>query len=349
MKHRYLSVVAACLLFGVAVASPVSAHGADADPSSNYRTRITAITPAIDGLTARVVDTGGRISVTNRTGREIVILGYQDEPYLRITDEGVFENAVSPATYLNSTRDGLAPIPPEADAKAAPVWRKIAVSRTVAWHDHRAHWMSPVPPPAVQANPGSTFVIYDEWSIPLTVGGQLATITGDLTWVPAPSRTAALVVALAIFIVFAIAMQSRFGRSLAIVVASVGWIVDGVATLGYYQRSSETLSNRLWSLMFTALLGVAVLMLVVQRRRGCARPPLSLLVAGLLLLLMGGVDHMEVLSNSQIPFALPAAMARIAVVAELGLGAALVTTFAVAFVSVSGASTRAARPEGLQA
>ena len=53
-----------------------------------------------------------QLHLRNDTGRELLIEGYEGEPYLRFdADAGVFRNANSPATYLNEERYGGAPVP----------------------------------------------------------------------------------------------------------------------------------------------------------------------------------------------------------------------------------------------
>ena len=50
------------------------------------------------------------------------MLGYQDEPYLRVGPDGVFENRRSPAVYLNANRRGSTAVPRSADPDAEPDW-----------------------------------------------------------------------------------------------------------------------------------------------------------------------------------------------------------------------------------
>src|SRR5215211_4262842 len=120
MNARRIAV--ALLVGGAAVlgaADPAAAHGgqgAERSPAANYRTSISAVTPDAEGLEVRVREAGSRIELTNRTGKDITVSGYEGEPYLRITPNGVFENTRSPATYLNRDRRGRAAVPATADA-----------------------------------------------------------------------------------------------------------------------------------------------------------------------------------------------------------------------------------------
>jgi hypothetical protein len=153
---------------------------------TNYETRITAVTPVVPGLSVRVLGKDDELELSNATGRDVVVLGYAGEPYLRIGPRGVEENRRSPATYLNRTRFGTDPVPAEADPRAAPVWRRIRTGQTVSWHEHRAQRMELDDHPAVRADPLRLHVIKPKWTVQLRDGTRRITITGDLRWVPTP-------------------------------------------------------------------------------------------------------------------------------------------------------------------
>jgi hypothetical protein len=87
---RPLSTAVASLLLTVAPGRPVMSHPATEFAPTNYQTRITAITPAIPGLSMRVLDRGDQLELTNVTGRDLVVLGYEGEPYLRVGPAGAF-------------------------------------------------------------------------------------------------------------------------------------------------------------------------------------------------------------------------------------------------------------------
>ena len=90
-----------------------------------------------------------------RTGADqVIVLGYDGEPYLRLDGDGVWENERSPAVGLNAERQQGEPAG-DADPKAEPSWRKLSGGDTVLFHDHRAHWMGSQPPAAVREDPDS--------------------------------------------------------------------------------------------------------------------------------------------------------------------------------------------------
>src|SRR5215217_7940984 len=87
-------------------AAPASAHSVSGAGATNYRTVLDDVTPAVEGVEITVIENGSRIELTNTTDTEIVVRGYEDESYLRVGSDGVFENRNSPATYINQDRNG---------------------------------------------------------------------------------------------------------------------------------------------------------------------------------------------------------------------------------------------------
>ena len=76
------------------------------------------------------------------------MLGYRGEPYLRFNADGmVDENLRSPTRADNESRYGGSSSAGSArPGDVAPQWAQVATDGSYAWHDHRAHWMSPQPP-----------------------------------------------------------------------------------------------------------------------------------------------------------------------------------------------------------
>src|SRR5438045_2738217 len=183
---RWLVAVLAGLVAALTVASPASAHGADVPAASDYRCVVTGLSAEVPGLTVRTVSAGTQLELVNHTGRAIEVLGYSGEPYLRVAPDGVYQNANSPATYLNQTLTGGPTPPASATASAPPAWQKLSGTPAVLWHDHRAHWMLPTKPPVVADDPGSPHRI-SSWSIPLRDGVRTFAVTGTLDWVPPPA------------------------------------------------------------------------------------------------------------------------------------------------------------------
>jgi len=196
-----LVVALAGLLLVAGEAGPAQAHVVGiGGRASNYRTEVLGVTPPVAGLTVHVLEAGNQIELSNRTGQEVVVLGYRSEPYLRIGPTGVDENRRSPSAYANRFANAPSRIPQDLDPAAPPEWRRIAIEPDAVWHDHRTHWSGP-DPPAVTADRDHRQVVVPTWQIPLRLGQQTALIEGDIVWVPGPSPWPWVLLALACFAV----------------------------------------------------------------------------------------------------------------------------------------------------
>lgn len=183
LLRRCVALTSVTLLALSALATPAAAHGRGSD-ATNYSSVITA-TPDLPGLTWEIHNGDEFLSVENTSDQEVVIGGYSNEPYLRIGPEGVFENRLSEAVYLNADRYGAVEVPDFADRTAEPQWVRVADGPAYAWHDHRIHWMSTALPQVVAPDPSvQTEVFPDGWTVPFTHGGDAYEVAGDLTWVP---------------------------------------------------------------------------------------------------------------------------------------------------------------------
>jgi hypothetical protein len=162
-------------------ASPVSAHPGDIQLAVDYRTRVTAVTPARSGVEVRFVADGSRLELRNHTGRTVEVAGYQGEPWLQVRTDGVWLNTRSPSQYLDQPNH---PQRAAADPRAAPEWQRISGEARARWHDHRTVWHGD-PPPQVRSDPSQPHRIRD-WTIPLRLDDGTAQITGTLDWLPPP-------------------------------------------------------------------------------------------------------------------------------------------------------------------
>ena len=171
------------LAVAIAVALCATAVALAHEGNPNYRSQIRAINPQIEGLSIRILDFDDRMQIVNRTGETVTVQGYRGEPYVRVLSDGTVElNRNSPAAFLNEDRFAKVEVPSGATADARPQWQVRDRTGSYEWHDHRIHWMSEGRPPQV-TNPEARTKVFD-WEIPLDVGGQTATIRGDLFWVP---------------------------------------------------------------------------------------------------------------------------------------------------------------------
>ena len=212
-----LTVTVLCLAASPAAADP-------ANPT-NYRSRVTAMTPTTADLAVDIV--GGDSFVRLRTNNaDVVVLGYEGEPYLHFTADGnVRENARSPAVVLNQSRYGTT-VDERADAKAAPEWRRVAGDGTFIWHDHRIHWMAKTVPSQLDGGAGKVL----DWHIPLLVNGDSVHVRGELFRTEPPSVVPYLVAGITAAVVAAVVMR-RFRASTAAVLFAVAFAAVVVSSI----------------------------------------------------------------------------------------------------------------------
>jgi hypothetical protein len=155
----------------------------DQGSSYNYRSLITSVAPDVPGLGLEVLEFADRLVLSNHTGRTVTVYGYEGEPYARVQADGAVEvNTASPAYYLNQNFYGQVTVPPSASAHASPRWTVVDRTGQFEWHDHRIHWMSPVPPAQVKDRSKRTKIF--DWEVPIQVGAQMGAVNGQLFWVP---------------------------------------------------------------------------------------------------------------------------------------------------------------------
>lgn len=182
MRHFLVVLLAAAavLLLG---AGPAAAHGRGSD-ATNFSSRITSA-PNLPGVEWRIYG-GDEYLAVSSPQVEVVVLGYEGEPYLRVGPEGVFENRNSAATYLNQERYAEVTVPAGVGPDVPPEWVKVSDESSYALHHHHIHWMAQSEPPAVRDNPGEAVVVNPEWTVPFEVDGQAYEVTGELLWIPPP-------------------------------------------------------------------------------------------------------------------------------------------------------------------
>jgi hypothetical protein len=322
---RRLGKAAALAVAGlVALAGPAAAHAIGGAAPTNFQTRVLAVEPAVPGVQVRAVEAGARLELVNTSGREVTVLGYAGEPYLRVGPDGVFANRRSPATYLNTDPQGRAEVPASADPKAAPEWRRLSAGDRVAWHDHRAHWMGTAPPPAVRDAPGRLHVVNPAWVVPLRQDGRQITVTGDLRWVPGPSPLPWVALAVVLLVVTVAASRSRRWPLLFAAGVGVLVVVDVVHTGGTWSALRSTFAQKAYgSLVAAAGWAVGVVAIVQLLRRRLESGLFYLIFAAGLMTLIGGLGDLSALTSSQLVTDLPAQATRAAVAVKIGLGLGL--------------------------
>jgi hypothetical protein len=333
-------------------AAPASAHSVSGVGATNFETRLRSVTPPIPGLEVKVIESGSRLELRNETDKDIIVVGYNDEPYLRVGPDGVFENRHSPATYLNRSRKGNTEIPPEAEHPEAttPSWHRVSDGHVARWHDHRIHWMGKQNPPAVKRSPGRAQVVFPRWTVQLRQGSTTSVVAGDLRWVPGPSPApwlllALAVVALGVLAAFTPAWPHVLVAALLGLVAVDAYHAVGIAFAGVGSTAAH-LGRLLAGSLFSILLWMVALVAVRWLSKRDLDGLLAAAFAALFITLLGGVPDVTNLYRSQVPFAGSATAARLAVALTLGLGAAVLATCAVRIVRQRPSSVPVTAPTG---
>lgn len=179
--RRILGRLAVLVIAAIACLPAALAEGHQGN--SNFRSVITAITPPglAEGLKAEVVNFDDHVVLENRSGKDVEILGYNNEPYARIMADGTVEvNLNSPSHYLNEDRFAGVELPERADKDAKPSWNRVGTDGRFEWHDHRSHFMAKGVPPQVTDESVKTKVF--DYQIPIRVDGRPAKIEGTLYW-----------------------------------------------------------------------------------------------------------------------------------------------------------------------
>ena len=243
-----------------------SPAAADPPGPTNYESRITSITPSVDGIEASIVGGDSFVSLRVLAG-EVVVLGYENEPYLRFKTGGrVEENSLSPAVVLNESRYG-ATVDANADTKAEPVWREVADGGSYVWHDHRIHWMVRSLPPQLRgSSEGKVF----DWEVPLRVDGQPVSIRGELTRSSPPSILPYVALTLAAF--GAAAMAIRRIRWTAAALLALVSVSAFVVSSGDQLSIPPAAGRRLSFITIPALAGICALVACTRRRSIYAFP-----------------------------------------------------------------------------
>ena len=323
--RRVALLVAVALGILLARHHPAAAHGAGGVEATSYVTTLDGISPPMLGVRVRVVEAGDAVELRN-DGPEVLVLGYQDEPYLRVGPDGVFENRLSPTVAANRDHEhrgaaGGAPAP-------APEWRKLSGEPVARWHDHRIHWEGP-DPPQVEARPRERHVVQPRWEIGLRRGGETAIVSGQLTWVPGPSPAPWFALAAAAFAgVALLGLLRRWGRPLALVVGLLlGADLLHAGAAGF--ASAGGLGSHLAGMVTGSFYAIVGWVLAVVAVRLLAKGRVDGLYAGvfsgLSIAVFGGLLDLAVLSRSTAPFALPLDVVRacVAVAAGGGFGLAV--------------------------
>lgn len=150
-----------------------------------YRHAITASsrTPS-PGVTVDLVAAGAipAIKIENATTQPVILIGKADEPFARIGSD-VEVNLSSPTWQEIAQSRGQVPTI-SADAAAEPQWRLVLNGPRWSWPEFRGR--PPDTEPSIQVATGAAPSVVKRWSVPLTIGDELAEVVGVTVFVPTP-------------------------------------------------------------------------------------------------------------------------------------------------------------------
>lgn len=346
---RLLVAALLALLAVPLLATPASAHGASGRESSNWLTTLTSPVRPAPGVTVRLVESGARLELTS-TESEVLVLGDDGEPYLRVGPDGVLTNSRSPARVRNATLADPGGLPGGTDPAAEPVWERTSDEPTARWYDSRTRWTAPQPPHEVQAEPDRRQVVR-EWSVPVTQAGAPVAVAGTLAWVPGPSPLPSWLLALAATAaVPAVAFLRRgaartlAGLTVLCLLVSVTHSAASAAEVaggpGAGVAAFVSGNLPLMTGWFAAAVGT------VQLWRGRSTGLYVAAFAGAVIAVLGGLLDVAAFGSSQVPAAGPAWFGRLTTALSLGLGLGLVAAGVTADERVTPGPAGDALPEG---
>jgi len=149
-------------------------------PTGRHVARLTSPSEPVPGVHVTLLP--GRapgLLVRNASGRTLLVLGADGEPFLRIAPDGVEANFAS-RTWQRSARSTSTPVEGAAlavAARAGAAWHRVSPAPRFAWVDPRALATSPPPEDAREAEPRA-------WSVPMQLGERRFHVRGVVAWRP---------------------------------------------------------------------------------------------------------------------------------------------------------------------
>jgi hypothetical protein len=292
-------VLAAVVLGSAAIPAVAQAHLRSGTVAVDYRATVSS--PHTAAYTVRIYQSDHGLDLMVKPGHVVAMSGYLGEPVFRVDRSGVWVNAASPTAEVFGLVKKKQRI-----AAAGARWRLERDRTSVTWHDSR-----------VQRLPAG--IDRGTWSIPLTVDGRPARLTGDLERLARPSLPLWLGLALCIGALGALPLLGhrrdlapRMATGLAIAAATASVVVELALAFDAY-ASPGTWIEAVDSIVFLAV-GVGILL----------RGPNSLRIGGAvgigLVSLAVGLLNGAVLLHPIVLAVLPGTNIRLAVVTAVGAG-----------------------------
>ena len=314
---------------------PAGISRADAPGPTDYSSTIVDIRTADDvplpeGVEISVEGHDAFLAVRVSQGTVVEVPGYEGEPYLTISSDcTVFENQQSMSTWYNQDRFGSDVDQSLVDHDAPPDWERIGSSCTVAWHDHRLHYMSSTTP--VNAEPGDILV---SDSIPLIVNGIDVNVNVESRLMAGPDPVVPIVAAIA-SLGLVIASWRRSAISIAVLLAAITAMIVGAAQ---YTWSIPETGPQLTAMLIPALALLASGWLVLRSQSPSAIIKLGAELLGSGFLLIWAWRRSSVLTSALLPTSLPYWLDRASTTAVTLIALAGITHSVISLMTLSPSS-----------
>ncbi len=274
---------------------------------------IEKISPkAPDGVKLEIIGSDTFVRLTS-IGVKSEVRGYDDEPYLRISAEGLVEvNDASVTAVLNGDRYGNVDTS-KMQPGALPKWRTVSTDGIAMWHDHRSHWMSPKLPAAIDDN-GKIL----DWNIPMVIAGRPTLVSGTLYLRDQSSIAWWLLGLPAVMVAVVLSLFRRRGFFAAVLATSLFGVIAG-----FLEYTGLPDGARITPIMLMFCAGASVIALVSMTRLirpGAMHVAISLNAgAGAALVVCAWLTANQVRA-AYIPGIEPMWIARIAIPVMMGVG-----------------------------
>lgn len=314
MRHLRVVIATVALAGGFLLAMPNPALADPAGPT-DFRSEIVDIRPPTDAIAISIEGGDAFVRLVVEPGHEVIVHGYDGEPYLRFRPDGSVErNRLSFATYHNETRTGRDVDPALYDNEAPPDWEQVADGGAYAWHDHRAHLMGERP---AGLSPGDSLA---PGFVSLTVDGRPVQVEVVTTLQSSPSLLPALVgLLLGVLVVVLGARAGPATTNLSALALSAAAL--GVGLAQYLSLPAETGPSILWWLLPALALASSIAVIATYGWSDMLRDGL-LALAGLELALWA-LMRQSGLTRAVLPTDLPFWLDRLVSAAALSGGIAL--------------------------
>lgn len=151
-------------------------------PSGVFLARLTsavALAPQV-----RVTLAPGRppvLLLENAGAESVTVLGMHDEPFLRVSADGVEANLASPTWQDLDRYRGLATTQAVSSGSGASRWQRVSLAPRYRWLEPRAAMPSVA---TAATRPDNTRSKAKGWQVPVRVGDRAMAIQGVVEWVP---------------------------------------------------------------------------------------------------------------------------------------------------------------------